>query len=174
MQFSMAKRGRCGQRCKNMHTLAAAARKVRRKAQNRALHVGKSAPPRGGAQWAAPPFARRLGPVFLLVFYLYFIELSRNCYKGVRRPKTPQTQRPAVACGPQRGKPPRCKEGNSRARQLPNAAISPFGFPFDKILRQTAHSSLTLLAHNLPQNFPVCVAAVGTCPPAVTIFKQFC
>ena len=36
----------------------------------------------------------------------------------------------------------RCKGGNSRARQLPNAAISPFGIPFDKILWQIAHSSL--------------------------------
>ena len=66
----------------------------------------------------------------------------------------------------------RCKGGNSRARQLPNAAISPFGIPFDKILRQTAHSSLTLLAHNLPQNFPVGVAVVGACPPTAT-FSTF-
>ena len=32
---------------------------------------------------------------------------------------------------------------------------------------------LTLLAHNLPQNFPVCVAAVGACPPAATILNFF-
>ena len=56
----------------------------------------------------------------------------------------------------------------------PQAAL---GFAaFDKILRQTAHSSLTLLAHNLPQNFPVCVAAVGTCPPTATFltFSTVC
>lgn len=47
--------------------------------------LAKSAPLRGGAQWAGPPFARRLGPVFLFVFYLYFIELSRNCYKHSAR-----------------------------------------------------------------------------------------
>ena len=63
------------------------------------LHVGKSAPPRGGAQWAAPPFARRLGPVFLFVFYLYFIELSRNCYKGVRRQKRRKHKDPQLPAG---------------------------------------------------------------------------
>ena len=151
----MAKRGRCGQRCKNIHTLAAAARKVRRKAQNRAFACWQKARPRGAApNGPRRLFARRLGPVVLFVFYLDFIELSRNCYKGVRRQKTPQTQRPAVACGPQRGKPPRCKGGNSRARQLPNAAISPFGVPFDKILRQTAHSSLNAPRTQFAAKFP--------------------
>ena len=66
-----------------------------------------------------------------------------------------------------------------------------FGIPFDKILPKTAHSALGL-AHNFGQNFPVCVAIVGTisglragplarlasetrlraqCPPMATGFK---
>ena len=48
----------------------------------------------------------------------------------------------------------RCKGGNSRARQLPNAAISPFGIPFDKILRQIAHSSLGAPRTQFAVKFP--------------------
>ena len=131
--------------------------------------LAKSAPPRGGAQWAGPPVLPGGGPCIPIVILSLFHRIVKKLLQTRAPPKYATTQRPAVACGPQRGKPPRCKGGNSRARQLPNAAISPFGVPFDEILRQTAHSSLTLLAHNLPQNFPVCVAAVGACPPAVTI-----
>ena len=72
-------------------------------------------------------------------------------------------------CGPQRvEKLDTLQRGQQPRTAAPNASISPFGIPFDKILRQIAHSSLTLLAHNLPQNFPVGVAVVGTCPPTAT------
>ena len=50
-------------------------------------------------------------------------------------------------------------------------------FPFWEPLRQnfTANRALVamLLAHNLPQNFPVGVAVVGTCPPTATDFELF-
>ncbi|WP_295423388.1 hypothetical protein, partial [uncultured Subdoligranulum sp.] len=49
----------------------------------------------------------------------------------------------------------------------PQAALG--STAFDKILRQIAQSAYGLL-HNLPQNFPVCVASVGTCPPLATDF----
>ena len=40
------------------------------------------------------------------------------------------------------------QKGQQPRTAAPNASISPFGNPFDKILPETAHSSLTLLAHN--------------------------
>ena len=39
-------------------------------------------------------------------------------------------------------------KGQQPRTAAPNAAISPCEIPFDKILPETAHSSLTLLAHN--------------------------
>ena len=61
------------------------------------------------------------------------------------------------------------QKGQQSRTAEPDAPVSPFGFPFDKILRQIAQSAYSLL-HNLPQNFPVCVASVGACPPLATDF----
>ena len=57
-------------------------------------------------------------------------------------------------------------------RRRRRAAPQPFGFLFDKILRQIAQSAHGLI-HNLPQNFPVCVASIGTGPPLATDFESF-
>ena len=60
-----------------------------------------------------------------------------------------------AVCDLQRGQQPRTA--------APNASISPFGIPFDKILTANRALGAKLLAHNLPQNFPVGVAVVGAC-----------
>ena len=41
------------------------------------------------------------------------------------------------------------QKGQQPHTAAPNASVSPFGFPFDKILRQIAQSAYGLL-HNLP------------------------
>ncbi|MFR3792276.1 MAG: hypothetical protein ACLTWO_10250 [Blautia massiliensis (ex Durand et al. 2017)] len=64
------------------------------------------------------------------------------------------------------------QKGQQSRTAMPDAPASPFGFPFDKILRQIAQSACGLI-HNLPQNFPVCVASVGAGPPLATNFESF-
>jgi len=59
---------------------------------------------------------------------------------------------------------PRFNGGNSRARLRLTLLFPPFGFPFDKILRRTAHSSLCS-SHTLSAKFP-CVCQRRRYTPA--------
>ena len=74
---------------------------------------------------------------------------------------------------------PACRESRHAAKgatlRLANASSA--RFPLWNPLRQnfTANRALgaQLLAHNLPQNFPVGVAVVGACPPTATDLNFF-
>ena len=73
----------------------------------------------------------------------------------------------------------RARHGACALRPLPllRLAASAAGGARLCSLRQNFTANRALgregLAHNLPQNFPVCVAVVGTCPPTATIFNFF-
>ena len=84
-------------------------------------------------------------------------------------------QRPRAGCIP----PPACRETRHAAKGATAAHGDAYRvcFPFWEPLRQNFAVNRALaifwLAHNLPQNFPVCVRIVGACPPIRTDFNFF-
>ena len=58
--------------------------------------------------------------------------------------------------------PPRCFRRRRRLASQPSTKFTP-----------KSRTRRGLLAHNFGVNFPGCVTAVGTCPPAATDFKFF-